>query len=553
MPEWKNEIRRQLASLKLEPIREAEIVDELAQHLDDRYAELRAGGSAEDDAYRSALAELSERDLLARELRRLEGPVTREPVILGARRSNMVGDVWLDLRYAVRLLGKNPGFTAVAIITLALGIGANSAIFSLVNAILLRPLAADKPEQLVRVYTGSSHTSFPNYSDLSDSQVFSALAAHSIASFNLGNAEGEGATGRVWGELVTGSYFPALGVPAFIGQAFGMETDGPPGGHPVVVVSHGFWERRFGADAGTLGKTVVLNGHQFTVIGIMPEGFRGTFAFGLTPEVWVPVTMQPVLQQGADRFNDRGREWLEVFGRLQPGVSPSQAQAAIGVIARRLVKDYPDQARGLDRTEIFPMSGIFALRGFSFAPAIFVFLGLLTAIVGLVLLIACANIANLLLARAVTRQKEVAIRLALGASRRRLIRQFLTESMLLALAGGAAGCLLAFWILNALRSFQPNLPVPMEFDLTLDARVLGYTLVVSVMSGVLFGLAPAWHSSKPDIVPLLKDESGTRGGRSARFGLRNLLVAGQVAVSLVLLICAGLFIRSLQQVHYVRF
>jgi predicted permease len=552
VPEWKEEIRQRLANLKLAPTREAEIVDELAQHLDDRYTELRAGGAAEDGAYRSALAELSESDLLTRELQRVERPVELEPVVLGARRSNMIGDLWLDLRYAVRLLGKNPSFTAVAIITLALGIGANSAIFSLVNALLLRPLSAARPEELVRVYTGSSHTSFPNYRDLSDdTQAFSTLAAHCIAAFNLGNAGQEGVTGRVFGELVTGSYFPALGVPAFIGHAFGIETDGPPGAHPVVVMSHGLWERRFGADAGMVGKTIILNGRQFTVIGIMPEGFRGTFAFGLTPEVWVPVTMQPVLLQGADRFNDRGRQWLEVFGRLRPGVTRSQAQAAISVIARRLVEVYPDQSRGMDRTEIYPLSGIFAFRGLSFAPAIFVFLGLLTVIVGLVLLIACANIANLLLARAVTRQKEVAIRLALGAGRRRLIRQFLTESVLLALAGGAAGCLLAFWIVNALRSFQPPLPVPMELDLTLDARVLGYTLVVSVLSGVLFGLAPAWHSSKYDIVPLLKDEGGTRGGRSARFGLRNLLVAAQVAVSLVLLICAGLFIRSLQQVHTV--
>lgn len=461
----------------------------------------------------------------------------------------MIGDLLLDLRYAVRMLRKNPGFTAVAVITLALGIGANSAIFSLVNAVLLRPLSADKPEQLMRVYTGSSRTSFPNFRDLSEaSEVFSLLAAHSIAAFNLGTGVQEGATGRVYGELVSGSYFPTLGVPARLGHAFGMETDGKFGAYPVVVISHGLWERRFGADAETVGKTIALNGHQFTVIGIMPDGFRGTFAFGLSPEVWVPLTMQPLLMSGPNRFEDRGQGWLEVFGRLRPDVSRTQAEAAIAMRARQLVEAYPDQNRGLERTEVYPLSGITAFRGLSFAPAIFVFLGLLSVIVGIVLLIACANIANLLLARGVTRQKEVAIRLALGASRRRLIQQLLTESVLLALTGGAVACLLGIWIVPAMRSFHLTLPVPVELDLTLDARVLGYTLVVSLLAGLVFGLAPAWRSSRPDIVPLLKDDSGSMG-RQARFGFRNLLVVGQVAVSLGLLICAGLFIRSLQQVQ----
>jgi len=553
MSGWKQEIIDRLAGLKLEPTREAEIVEELSQHLDDRYAELRSIGASDEEASSAAVAELSDNELLSRELARVEAAVAQEPIVLGAnRRTNMLGDLWLDLRFGVRMLARRPGFTIVAIITLALGIGANTAIFSVVNAVLLRPLPAVMPEQLVRVYTGGSHASFPNYRDLSgEDQVFASLAAHSIAQFNLGGP-GQGVeSGRVFGEMVTGSYFPTLGIPAASGRTFGTETDGAPSVNPVAVLSHGLWERRFGADPELIGRPIALNGHQFTVIGIMPEGFRGTFAFGLTPEVWVPVTMQPQLLPGAERFGDRGRNWLEVFGRLKPGVAQGRAQAAIGLAAKRLADAYPIENRGLEQTQLYAMSGIAAFRGISFAPAIFAFLGLLTVIAGLVLLIACANVANLLLARAVQRRKEVAIRLALGAGRRRLIRQFLSESLLLSLAGGAAGCLLAMWVVAALASFQPAVPVPIELGLSIDVRVLGYSLAVSILSGVLFGLAPARHSAKMDIAPLLKDVGGATSGMSERFRMRNLLVVTQVAISLVLLICAGLFVRSLQQAQLV--
>ncbi|HKX33242.1 MAG TPA: ABC transporter permease, partial [Blastocatellia bacterium] len=308
-------------------------------------------------------------------------------------------------------------------------------------------------------------------------------------------------------------------------------------------VSHGLWRQHFESDRGLVGRTIVLNGYRLTVIGVMPEGFHGTWPLGWAPELWVPVTMQPQLLPGADRSRDRGNAWLQIFGRLGPGVSPVQAQASVDPIGRRLAEIYPGENNDLKSLEIYPLSEV---RGASFAQVIPLFLEILIAIVGLVLLIACANIANLLLARAVSRQQEIAIRLALGANRWRLIRQFLTESILLALSGGAAGCLLAVWLTASLRSFRLPTPIPIELNATLDARVLGFTLAISVLSGILFGLAPAWQSSKSDLITFLKNDRRTVSGKQASFSLRNLLVISQVTVSLILLICAGLFTRSLQ-------
>ena len=509
--------------------REEELEEEIQSHLQMAIRDRVERGESAEEAESAARREFGNVGLIKE--------TTRE-----MWRFSALETIWQDLRYGARMLLKQPGFTLVAVLTLALGIGANTAIFSVANSVLLRPLAVAQPEQLVRIRTGWSHTSFPNYRDMAEGmQGFSAVAAHSVGMFNLGQGE---AMGKVMGELVTGNYFPALGVPAALGRAFGTETDNTPGAHPVVVVSHGFWRRRLGADPGLVGQTILLNGRQFTVVGIMPEGFRGTWPAGWAPEIWAPVTMQPQLWPGAHRFGDRGRAWLEVFGRLKPEVSQAQAQAVVNLVTKRLAETYPQENRGLERTEVYPLSEI---RGADFLQVIPIFLGLVTVIAGLVLLIACANVANLLLARAALRRQEVAIRLAIGASRWRLIRQLLTESVMLALLGGAAGCLLAVWLTSLLRSFHPPTPIPIEINAALDARALGFTLAVSVVSGVLFGLAPAWQASKLDLVPMLKDDRRTGSGRTARFSLRNLLVVSQVAVSLFLLICAGLFIRSLGQ------
>jgi hypothetical protein len=280
MPEWRQEIRRRLANLKLEPMREAAIIEELSQHLDDCYAETLAGGATPAEAELRTLAELSESEIFERELRRVERQAAQEPIVLGTnRRSNMIADLWQDMRYGARMLIKQPGITTIAALTLALGIGANAAIFSVVNSVLLRPLAVAQPERLVRI---GRRTSFPNYRDLADgSEAFSAVAAHSVGQFNLGQGD---AMSRVMGELVTGNYFPTLGVHAALGRTFGTETDGAPGANPVAVVSHGLWRRRFGADAGLVGQTIVVNGRQCTVIGVMPEGFHGTWPLGWAPK-----------------------------------------------------------------------------------------------------------------------------------------------------------------------------------------------------------------------------------------------------------------------------
>jgi len=445
------------------------------------------------------------------------------------------------------MLLKQPGFTLMAILTLSLGIGANTAIFSVVNALLLRPPLAAQPEQMAQLdkmeQGVGNHTSYPNYRDLVEgTEAFSALAAFDTGPVNLGQGD---AMRKVFAESVTGNYFPAFGVSAALGRTFGTETDGALGAYPVAVVSHGAWQRRFGADPGLVGKTIMLNGQQFTVIGIMPEGFRGAWPIGIAPEIWTPLTMRQQLKPGADLFGNRGDHWLNVIGRLKPGVSHAQAQAEVSLVTRRLAESYPKENRGLENAKVYPIDKLNEVP----MRVIPVIIGLVTIIAGLVLLLACANVANLLLSRVVQRQQEVAIRLALGAGRRRLIRQLLTESLLLALAGGIAGCLLAVFVTSLLRLSPPPTPVSMEFNVTVDFRVLCFTLAVSLLSGVLFGLAPAWHASKLDLVPMLKDDRGGGGGKAPRFSLRNLLVISQVAVSLLFLICAGLFTRSLQQAN----
>jgi predicted permease len=516
--------------------REEELEEEIQSHLRMAIRDRMQRGESAKDAESAARREFGNVGLIKETARGMWG--------FGALET-----FWQDLRYGARMLLKQPGFTLMAILTLSLGIGANTAIFSFVKGVLLRPQVVAEPKQLLRIFKRQGNFfSFPNYRDLAEgTQAFAMLAAHCSGSLNLGQGD---SIERVYGEFVTGNFFPALGIPAALGRTFGTETDDGSGAHPVAVMSHGYWKRRFGGDARIVGQTITLNAHQFTVIGIMPEGFRGTWPFGVAPELWAPL-MQPQLRPGADFFSDRNAESVNVFGKLKPGASPTKAQAEVSLVTKRLAETYPaldpDVNRNLEGSRVYPLDHLpdFATR------AIQVFLGLITVIGGLVLLLVCVNVANLLLSRAALRQQEVAIRLALGASRRRLIRQLLTESLLLALAGGAAGCLLALWLTSLLRSFHPPTDVSIELDVALDSRALGFTLAVSVFSGVLFGLAPAWHATKLNLVPMLKDDRRGASGKTARFSFRNLLVIAQVAVSLILLICAGLFTRSLQNVHNV--
>ncbi len=448
-----------------------------------------------------------------------------------------------DLKFSLRLLGKSPGFTAVAVISLAFGIGLNTAIFSIVNALLIRTLPVEQIDSLVEVYTGDSTdpysvSSYPDYFDYRDqNQVFESLACHSVATaaFNDGqNSE------HLFGELVSGNYFQTLGTEASVGRTLTPQDDQTPGAHPVVVLGHAFWQRRFGGDSGIVGRTIQLNGLPFTVIGVAPEDFKGSIPI-MAMDFWAPSMMQAQLE-GEDLLQRRDRRGLNMKGRLKPGTSVEQAKANLEIISKRLAEAYPETNQRLS-VNLLPSSEVSIHPLFDGALAAIA--ALLMVVVGMVLLVACTNVANMLLARASVRGKEIAMRLAIGAGRWRVIRQLLTESVVLALVGGLLGVVLAYWCSRLLLSFKPPLAFSPSLDISPDVRVLAFTLLLSLATGVLFGLAPALRMTRTELFGTLKDERTVASGGARVFGLRNLLIIAQVAVSLMLLICAGLFVRSL--------
>ncbi len=468
-----------------------------------------------------------------------------------------------DLRFGVRLLAKTPGFTAIAALSLALGIGANTTVFTLVNAVLLHPLPVEDPSQLVSIWTtdernngagggfGDFLQSSPmNFKDLRDkNEVFSGVTGHVGVPLNI--TGGTGNPEQVFCELVTGNYFSVLGARPQVGRGFLPDEDKTPGEKLVAVLGYGEWQKRYGGDPAMVGRTINLNGATFTVVGIMPKGFKGTNAIG-APALWVPYMTYPQTTNGffrelAEPTSRRGLVF-NVTGRLKPGVSIQQAEANLKTIARQLQQEYPNDNAGRSLA-LIPLAQATINPGFR--DNIVKAGGLLMTIVGLVLLIACANVANLLLARAAARQKEIAVRLSLGAGRRRLIMQLLTEGTLLAVIGGAAGLLLAFWAQGLLWSYRPPFLAADSIDLQPDLRVLLFTLGVAVATGVLFGLAPAIQASRPDLVVELKEKTSAPSGSNRLFSLRNVLVSAQVALSLVALIGAGLFLRSLQHAQQI--
>ena len=456
-----------------------------------------------------------------------------------------------DLRYGIRSLLKQPGFAFVAVLSIALGIGVNTTIFSFVNATLFRPLPFPESDKLVRLWDGNS-ASYPDYvAYRDDSKVFSSLVAYAQRPLSL-NVNGE--SERIFGEIVTGNYFDVLKVKPAIGRGFLQEEDRTPGTHPVVVLSNSLWQRQFNSDPAILGKGIKLNNYSFTVIGVMPEKFVGATLIS-PPDVWVPMMMEPIVDPGSRSLTSPDEGWLMMLGRLQPEVELPGAQAAVETIASRL-----HQARRERNSEPEQMErrivAVAEARGLMVPPAgrvpAFLAITIVMAVVALVLLVACANVANMLLARAVARRKEIAVRLALGAGRLRIIRQMLTESVLLSLIGGVGGLLLAGWSSNLLatllpQSFPGNSIAP---DVSLDARVFLYTFLLSTVTGVVFGLAPALQSSKPDVIATLKDQAVTFGRGRTRFTLRNLLVVTQVAISMLLLVSAGLFLRNLRNTQH---
>ncbi|HVF43830.1 MAG TPA: ABC transporter permease [Pyrinomonadaceae bacterium] len=452
-----------------------------------------------------------------------------------------------DLKFGARALWKSPGFTLVAVASLALGIGANTAIFSLVNTVLLRPLPARDPSRLVSVSVlGKDDSmlafSYPTYKDYRDrgGDVLSGIFAERLGPMSLSR---DGNNQRLWGYLVTGNYFDVLGVAAARGRALTADDDRAPLASPVAVLSHGSWVRRFGADPSIVGKDIVLNGHPFRVVGVMPEGFVGAEVV-YTPEVWVPMTMQEWIEPGNAWLERRTTQNIFAVGRLKDGVTREQAEASLNMLAKRLGEEYPDTNEGQRIALVPPGFIVPQLRG-----AVVGFAAVLMAAVALVLLIACVNLANLLLARASSRRKEIAIRLAMGASRWRVVRQLLTESLLLSIAGGVLGLLLAMWILDLVAAYRPPIDVPLWIDLKVDVRVMAFTLAASVLTALLFGLVPALQSARAELVPALKD-AGALTGRT-RTRLRSALVVAQVMLSLVVLVAAGLVVRALGKLQAV--
>ncbi|HEX3252469.1 MAG TPA: ABC transporter permease, partial [Pyrinomonadaceae bacterium] len=534
MPDWKREIGERLRGLNLSPPNEAEIVEELAQHLDDVYQRAISSGANEAEARRIALNELAGElnDVQRYKQQRETNRLPDEP-----RRLNLLADFLQDLRYAARMLAKNPGFTAVAVIALALGIGANTAIFSVVNTVLLRPLPYKDPEQLVMVWEDAAKHGYPrdtpaaaNFIDWRDqNSVFSNMAALADMNFNL---TGVGDPERLKGWRVSTSLFPLLGVEPQVGRVFSANED-QHGSHRVVVLSHALWQRRFAGDPSIVGKTLTLNGESYTVVGVMPSYFH--FPEN-DDELWVPIAFT-----GEDAAN-RNTHYLQVIARLKPGVTLEQAQSEMTTIGARLQQQYPQS-----NTDVgVAITSLHEHLVGDIKPALLILLGA----VALVLLIACANVANLLLARAAIRQKEIALRVALGARRWRLLRQFLTESILLASFGGIVGLAIAYTGLFVLRAFIPE-SISQARNVSLDPKVLGFTVAVSLITGLVFGLAPAIQAMRFNQNETLKE-----GGRDSVTGksgkrLRGLLVTAEVAVSLLLLIAAGLLINSFLRLRHI--
>jgi predicted permease len=509
--------------------RDREFAEELESHLQMHIEDNIRAGMTPEEARRQALIKLGGVQPTKEKYRRQSGLPFVETLVQ-------------DLRFGLRMLAKSPAFTAVAVLSLALGIGGNTAIFSLFNTMLLRPLPVERPEQIYSLSNVAENRmfptfSYPNYKDLRDrNDLFDGLIGYRFAPLSLSH---DGINERLWGYIVTGNYFEVLGVKAALGRLITTEDDRLPGAHPVTVVSYQGWQQRFGSDPGIIGKNLIVNGRSYTVIGVAEQGFFGTEVIA-SPEMWFPIAMQAQIEVGNNWLEKRGVENTFVQGRLKPGVSDAQAQTGLNSIMLQLEREFPDFNKG-KRVILSPpgiMGGV--MRG-----PVLGFIGLLMGVVAFVLLLACTNIANLLLARATDRRKEIAVRLALGASRFRLVWQLMTESMLLSIGSGVLGLLLAFWLVNLAVLLKPPVDVPLMIDLHIDYRVLIFTCLISLVTGVLFGLLPALQATRVDLIPALKDE--TSFGSSRRSWLKSSLIVLQVALSLVLLVGGGLMFRALER------
>jgi predicted permease len=549
MPDWRIAVRDRLVSMRMNAPAEQNLVEEIAQHLEDHFRELRGGGMGEAEAYRKTIAELDD-------LYPLSANLERSQTMPKYDTASAAEGLWKDLRYAARNMRRNPLFVAFVVMTLALGIGANTTVFSLIDTILLNPLPVPNPSSLSAFaavderQNSKSATLLPvSYADLKDYQarneVFESLAGFTSARGLTLQEHGE--SQAVFGELVTANYFSTLGLIPARGRFFAPDEDGTPGAHPVAVLNYAAWQQRFGGAEDIVGRQIRVNNVVLTVIGVAPPHFIGMNSiFG--PDLWTPAAMADQLFPNslANALTDRSKAAFLGVGRLKPQVTLPRAQANISTIAAALAQTYKATDEGRSAA-VRPIREVLVSNAGSSASAMAFGAAALFLVVGIVLLIACSNVANLLMARSASRHQEMAVRLAMGASRYRLVRQLLTESVLLGLFGGAAGLGVGWVGLQLLFGRLPgsaNFPTP-----KLDATVLLFSLAVSLATGFLFGLMPAVRSSRTNVADALKEMGRTAGRSRRRVSIANALLVGQVAFSFLLLVTAALFLRSIGRAY----
>jgi len=550
MVDWRQVVRTRLADLRLTPSTESELTEELAQHLEDLERDLQSGGATHAEAYRETLSELDDIYELRAGVDRSQCMTKHEAVPVGdATSRSFFDDLQRDLRYAGRSMRTNPVFALIVVATLGLGIGANTTVFTLLNTLILSPMPVSAPSELVAVAsTGTAQPntlmplSYPNFTDYQNqNSVFSGLAGY--ARMRALTWQTRAASQPLLTEFVTGNYFPTLGVGAATGRTFGPEADAPGDPQAVAVMNYGTWQARFGGAADVVGQQLHLNNVVVTVIGVAPQGFIGVNGL-VGPDLWLPFAMVERLLPSEMRTaaSDRSKPLLQGVGRIKAGVTIAQARANVSALAATLAREYPDANEG-ETVTVRPIADVLFGGGSKMVR----FAGVVLAMVaGVVLLIACSNVANLLLARSAARQQEMAVRVALGASRARLVRQLLTESVCLGLLGGSVGLLLAYFGMQLLAG---SLPATGTFTTSrLDGTVLLFALLISVATGFVFGTIPALSVSRAGVSGALK-EARTAGRSARKVTVANSLLVGQVALSFLLLVTAALFLRSIQQAY----